>query len=211
MMPFLLLFVFWAGVAVLLVKDPYDLKKRASDYTGAGIKGVYRGLVRVRDRLRAGLYRDALIGEVTECLGYIRNIAILGRSQEVSAVELLSQLSALSDRMRPVFEETARYLSLNDRAGAEQCFCTGTGLEISRGLASLLCGWEDTSPSDIVGTVDAYLSVLREEKITAVKKRNEIISDLVFFPVVINCVIVLVDFMYISFFINQRVLIESLI
>ena len=211
MMGYILLFVFWAGVLVLRMKDPYDLKRRALVYTGAKIKGVYKGIDMMADRIKTELFRDKVISETAECLGYIKNIAILGRSREISAVALVTQLSEITVRMKTVLEDTARYLSSNDRQSAEKRFRVGTGLDISDGLASLLCGWEDMHPSEISDTVDAYLSLLTEERITAAKKRNEIISDIIFFPVVINCMLVLVNFIYISFFINQQSLIETIV
>ena len=77
-----------------------------------------------------------------------------------------------------------------------------TGLPI--GIGEILTGWDELPPSEVTKTVDAYISMLREERKTARKKKDELISDLVYFPVVLNCMMVLLNFVNVAFFIEQR-------
>ena len=202
-MSYLLLIVFWAGVLVLKKDGSYDLKKRAGKTNGRGKeKGVDKRTV--SGWLRSGFAKEAVIREISDSLGYVKNIAILGRSSEFSAQILLSELADASVKLKPVYEEMARYLSTGEKENAGRYFVSRTGLDISPGLGELLTGWDDVDPRDILETVDSYLTILREEKITAQKRKNEILSDLIYFPVVINCMLVLIDFLYITFFTGQQ-------
>ena len=39
---------------------------------------------------------------------------------------------------------------------------------------------------------------------TKIRRRDELISDLVYFPVVLNCVVVLLNFLYVAYFLQQK-------
>ena len=199
----LCLFVFWAGVFCLFRKNPWSLKERAE--TGFG-KRVMKGseIKGVLGALKALFLKEPLMREISEVLGYVRNIAILGRSSDISAQLLLEELSDISGILKPVFGEMSRYMSVSDKKSAAGCFAKNTGLKISKGMGEFLAGWDDVKPSEILETVDAYQSLLSGERLTAAKRKSEIISDLVYFPVVINCMLILLDFVYVSFFVEQQ-------
>ncbi|MBO4819468.1 MAG: hypothetical protein J5528_04940 [Firmicutes bacterium] len=202
-MQYLILIIFWTGVLLLKTEGPYDLKKRAEAYfRKEKDKGGDRSSVFAS--VKARLHREALIREISESLGYIKNIAVLGRSSEFSAQALLEGLADISVKLKPVYVEMARYLSTGEKTKARQHFIDSTGLGISAGLGELLAGWDDVDPKSIEETLASYQTVLREERITAQKRKNEILSDLIYFPVVINCMIVLLNFIYITFFIGQQ-------
>ncbi len=203
MMPYLCLFVFWSGALLLFSSRPRGLKMLAGRYSAAASEGVK---IRIRElslRLKRSFSKDTLSRETAECLGYIKNISIPGRSSEMSSVSLMSELSDISAALRPVFAEMSRYMELNDKKAAEDVFVKATGLETSRGIAALLTGWDELPPKEVKETVAAFLSALSEERITARRKKNELISDLIYFPVVLDCMLILLDFVYVSFFARQ--------
>ena len=59
-------------------------------------------------------------------------------------------------------------------------------------------------PEDLLNTVEVYRSALREDRLTRQKRRDEMVSDLVYFPVVVNAMAVLMNFIYVAYFIQQR-------
>jgi len=93
-------------------------------------------------------------------------------------------------------------MRMGDKKDALATFSKKTGLPI--GIGEILTGWDELPPSEVTKTVDAYISMLREERKTARKKKDELISDLVYFPVVLNCMMVLLNFVNVAFFIEQR-------
>lgn len=205
MFPYFMLIVFWTGAMLLCSKAPSELRKRAEAVFGGKLeKGVFNRIKRSVSEFRAGLQKEALAGECSDVLGYIKNIVILGRSADVSAQTLLTDLSDMSDRLRPVFADMARYMSTNDKEEAEQRFVSATMLGISRGMGRLLSGWDDLDPSEIRDTLDAYQAVLSEERRTSRRRRDEIVSEIMYFPVVLNCMLVLLNFIYVSYFIEQQ-------
>ena len=197
------LFFFWTGIFLLLSEEPYTLLKRAEALSGKAEEKGRKAFLVLTSKIRAALFRETVEREISDSLGYIRNIAMTGDSS-VSALSLLSDLAGISDKLRPVYLEMERHLSVGDGKKAEECFVSNTGLSISKGLAELIAGWDEADPSEMSETADSYISLLREERITAQKRKNEILSDLIYFPVVVNCMLVLINFIYISFFVSQR-------
>ena len=46
------------------------------------------------------------------------------------------------------------------------------------------------------------------ERITRIRKRDELMSDIIYFPVVIDCMVVLLNFLYVAYFLQQKELME---
>ena len=45
---------------------------------------------------------------------------------------------------------------------------------------------------------------MREDRLTKQKRRDEMVSDLVYFPVVVNAMAVLMNFIYVAYFLQQK-------
>ena len=201
-----------AGIKKVLAKES-DVNLKSALEINAGIKKVLakksdinlKSTLALKHRLFASRIpgnKNAMAREVEDSLGYIKNIAILGRTSEISGESLLSELSDSSEKLKPLFGEMARYMRMGDKKDALAIFAKKTGLPI--GIGEILTGWDELPPSEVTKTVDAYISMLREERKTARKKKDELISDLVYFPVVLNCMMVLLNFVNVAFFIEQR-------
>ena len=203
--PCLLLAAFWAGALLLffaLRKPRFGLKERA--------QGIYRA---ARRKLAAsagssGLERYArrerMERDLAEALAYLKNIVILGRGSRMSAELMLEELASLGGSLSQVFENMAHSLHVNDKEAAAQAlpavFADGRAADVGRFLA----GWEDVPPAELSDTVEIYRAALREEQATRRERQDELISDLIYFPVVMDCMLVLLNFIFVAFFINQR-------
>ena len=67
---------------------------------------------------------------------------------------------------------------------------------------------QDVRPEDLIGTVEIYRSTIQGARTTRIMRRDEIISDLVYIPVVLNCAVVLLNFLYIAYFLEQKELLS---
>ena len=122
----------------------------------------------------------------------------------MSAQLLLEELSELSKDLGPVFLSMARCVQLFDKETAAQQLYDALPFSYAKDIGEFLAGWEDVPPSDLLNTVEVYRSALREDRLTRQKRRDEMISDLVYFPVVVNAMAVLLNFIYVAYFIQQR-------
>ena len=148
--------------------------------------------------------------DLMQALAYVRNNVILGRGKNTSAESLMQELADITTSIKPAFIEMGQYLHVCDKEKAENVLYEYLGTGFSKDLGRMLAGWEDIPPEDLQGTIEIYLDNLREQNLEKKKRDDEIISDLIYFPVVMNAMFVLLDFVYVAFFIEQQKLFEQM-
>ena len=196
---------FWVGFWLLFKHEKWDLKRRSEFYLGkitsnAKLSEPYKAWL----RFLASRKKEKILGELAQSLAYIKNITILGKGQSISAVLLMEELADLFPALSKVYLDMAKSLSLNDKKSASEALFAELGVGYARDIGSFLAAWEDIPQNELLGSIEAYSQALRDERTTRIKKRDEMISDLVYFPVVINCMAVLLNFIYVAYFIEQK-------
>lgn len=154
--------------------------------------------------IKRKLCENSYDDELYKVLSYIKNISILGRSKNISTEYLLEELSDVSKMLRPCFLKMAEHVNVNDIEGAETILGDLIGSDIARDIGHFLAGWERLNPDDILKTIETYQEILSESRKTRIEKRDETISDIIYFPVVLNCMLVLLNFVYIAYFLEQQ-------
>jgi len=149
-------------------------------------------------------------GELAEALAYVRNMVILGRGRKMSGELLMEELADLTKLLRPAFLSMARSLHVNDVEGAASVLGEWMQMPSAGEIGGFLARWEQIDAAELKSSVDAFCSALRESRETRLRKRDELVSDLVYFPVVANCMVVLLNFIYVAYFIEQRQAMEAL-
>ena len=195
------LLLFWAGIWLIKVKDPVTLLDRARFYAGKAAAVTSKGPAA---KLSSSRKKSRMSQELAEALSYIRNLVILGRGEKMSVELLMEELSGICDALAPAFNDMARSLHVNDKARASGCLYEAIGESYAKDIGTFLAHWEDIPPKELLSSVDAYRSTLRERRQTELRKKDEIISDLVYFPVVLNSMVVLLNFIYVAYFLEQK-------
>ena len=206
--PYILLALFWTGAA-LVFTDSGKAGRRIRALAGKGMdKAGSSGPVKAIKTAAARRQKEKLRDELSECLSYTRNIAILGSRQRVSAGELLTALAGQAVLLKPVFLDMAHALNLNDRERAAGALYSVLREPFAKDIGGFLASWEDIEPEGMLQTLEVYRNMLREERITRIRKRDELLSDIIYFPVVLNCMVVLLNFLYVAYFLQQKELLE---
>lgn len=148
--------------------------------------------------------------ELIQALAYIRNILILGKGRSVSAEFLMEELADICTVLKPAFQDMGHRMRLCDKAGAEEVLYRYFETELSRDLGKFLAGWEELPASELLGTLEIYISGMRDDARGKRAKRDELISDIVYFPVVLNAMLVLLDFIFVAYFIEQQSMFRQL-
>lgn len=195
------------GIGWLLVADKgkWDLEARARRYAAIAGQAVSASFLLVRWKsFLLTRKHEVMHRELSDCLAYIKNIVVLGRGKTMSTELLLEELADMTEVLSPAFIDMARCLHICESSKACQVLCDAFESSYSRDIAQFLVRWEDISTQELMGTVMAYRNILLQERITKQKKKDELISDLIYFPVVLNSMAVLLNFIYIAYFIEQR-------
>ena len=204
--PALIPAAFFLGILMLPLRSlTGTLREKAGTFAGRTLTAAKdTAPVQAVRRFRAANRRNKLKDELSAALAYVKNIAILGRAESISAEMLFEELSEVTKLLSPVFLEMARCMSLNDRDKAAEALYKAIGGSCAKETGIFLAGWEDVPPAALVQSVEVYRSALEEERFTRIKRRDEAISDLVYFPVVLNCAAVLLNFLYVAYFLEQK-------
>ncbi|MBR0140543.1 MAG: hypothetical protein IJM17_09715 [Firmicutes bacterium] len=203
--PFMMPGLFWLGILTIKVKRKPDLKARAELFARRYISEESKNsLGRAIAGARTSLIQDRLERELSESLAYIKNLVILGRGKSISAELLLTELSEISRALSPVYLDMAHWLHLNEKERAAKSFSERFRSSYAVETGQFLARWEDIEPSELLSGIELYQSALREERMTKQVEKDEMISDLVYFPVVLNCMAVLLNFIYVAYFIAQK-------
>ncbi|NCB41083.1 MAG: hypothetical protein EOM59_00430 [Clostridia bacterium] len=203
--------MFWTGWLLVFDKRDWDLKKRAEKYkkeaqTLVENGEIFKGLKKFSQTRK----QESRQRELSDCLAYIKNIVILGRGKTMSAQLLLEELADMSDILAPTFLHMAHCIHICENKRAEQLFCDVFEKDHGKDIAKLFVEWESLPAEKLLGTITAYRNVLLQKRQSAQRRRDEIVSDIIYFPVVINSMAVLLNFIYISYFLEQRELLMSI-
>lgn len=206
LVPFAFLILLWTGIGLLNGGSAgRSLKLEAQRYRSrsgelARKSAPYKKL----KQFALSRKREAMQRDLAESLSYIKNLVVIGRGENMSAQLLLEELSELSKDLGPVFLSMARCVQLFDKQTAAQQLYDALPFSYAKDIGEFLAGWEDVPPADLLNTVEVYRSALREDRLTKQKRRDEMVSDLVYFPVVVNAMAVLMNFIYVAYFLQQK-------
>jgi hypothetical protein len=161
-------------------------------------------------RIRAQMRREQTDREIFEAISFLRNIISADQGRRISTDSLLEQLSMREGNLRPLFLKSLSLLRVNKKDEMLVYFSEAAGTSMSRDFIRMLIGWDNVSPDKLSSTLLSYQSTMKEMRTTELKRKNEVLSDLVFFPVVTNVLAVFMNFIFISYFIGQRNLLQQL-
>ena len=200
-----LLILFFLGIILLFIPSKVELKDRIQSLFGTDNANEKETTFSRKAKIvRAKYYKRKYEADLAECLAYIKNNVVLGRGNSISSEVLLSELAEFSKYLDKVFLKMAGYMHVNDKSAAAKCLGNVVGGKYAEDIGRFLAGWDDIPPSELLGTVTAYQDTLRSAMATEQKKRDEVISDLIYLPVVIECMGILLNFVYVGLFLQQR-------
>ena len=123
---------------------------------------------------------------------------------------LLEQFSLSEGALKDAFSGALRLFRTGRRAEAAEYFCAAAGVELARDFILLVLDWDAVPSRKLKQTVGAFQNALKETRTTELTRKNEVMSDLVYLPVITGVLIVFVNFIYVAYFAEQRALLGEL-
>lgn len=154
---------------------------------------------------------DKVDVEIYEAISFLRNITIVGKGGTLSADSVLEQLMLHRGRLSSIYGKTLRLLRQNQEEEAITYFSQSAGTAISKDFARLLIQWDEIDPKQVLETLLSHQKSIREARLTVQKRQDETVSDLIYLPVVINVMLVFINFIYVGYFIDQREMLTMLL
>lgn len=216
---------FSAGIWLLkdLSKCTWSLKRRASLRNGiAGSILNYRSWESILEMRRKSSpfelairwirsYREKKMDrEIFESITFLRNLASIEKGRASSTDSIIEKLSEHNGLLQPIFVRMLKLLRINQQKEAAAFFYQKVGTTASRDFAGLLIQWDRLEPRELLETLLSYEKSMKAARLTDQKRKDEIISDLIYFPVVVNILVIFINFIYVAYFLDQREMLQML-
>lgn len=172
--------------------------KRMLEQTIPGVRGV----------LEKGR-REKMNMEIYEAISFLRNITVLGRGSSCSADTMLELLVERKGILAPIYGRMLQMLRQNQPGEAVAYFSEKVNTDIGKDFARLIVQWDSVDPRHLMETLLSHQKNIREVRMTALKRRDEIVSDLIYLPVVVNIMLIFINFIYVGYYMDQSELLMS--
>jgi hypothetical protein len=131
-------------------------------------------------------------------------------SGSMSADLALQRLSENGGVLQPVYAKTLGLLRMNRRDEAAKQFGEAVGGGLGLDFIRVVLQWDDIDPRELTASLISYQKSLKEMRVTARKKRDELLSDLIYVPVIVNILLIFLNFIFIAYFAEQRDMLNGL-
>ncbi len=146
--------------------------------------------------------------EIFEAITFLRNLASIEKGRTSSTDSIIEKLSEHNGLLRPIFIRMLNLLRVNQPKEAAASFSKKVGTPASKDFAGLLIQWDRLEPAELLETLLSYEKSMKAVRLTDQKRKDEIISDLIYFPVVINILVIFINFIYVAYFLDQREMLQ---
>jgi hypothetical protein len=173
----------WAGRQVTLLVEEYRNKRR----------------------------KERMDREIQEGISFLRNAIAIGRGKVAGSDPMIEELCGHRGLLSPIYGQMLRLLRLNKKTDAISYFAEAVNTNAAKEYGRLLIQWDEIDPRELMETLISHQKNMNEVSLTLRKKRDETISDLIYLPVVVNLMIVFINFIYVAYFLDQKEMLTLLL
>lgn len=148
--------------------------------------------------------------EIYEGISFLRNIISIEKGKQVSTDFVIEQLADREGVLQNIYIRMLSLLRLNRKTEAQKIMADYMETPIGKEFAGLLLRWDEVNPLELTEILLSHQRSIKEIRMTEQRRRDEIISDLLYFPVIINVVLIFINFIYVGYFINQKEILQML-
>lgn len=152
--------------------------------------------------------REQIDIEIYESLSFIRNISALGKGRNIGSDFLITQLAERDCILKAAYMKMLSLLRMNKRREAAEAFAEETGTVMGREFAGLLLQWDELDPVALSEILLSHQKTIKEARMTARKKRDEAISDIIYLPIVANVMMICINCIYTTYYLQQQEMFE---
>lgn len=149
-------------------------------------------------------YADKKDMEIYQSIALLRNMIKSNKFSKLSSDYMIEQIAIYSELLRNTYLKALNLLRLNRKQEAINLFSSEVGTKVSLDFGRILIELEKMDTRELDEILISLQKNIREERITRLKKNDEIISDILYLPVVVNVLLIFINFLYVSYFINQK-------
>lgn len=191
--------ILWTvGITLLFYpKKTSALRQRLEDVKVKGKHRVFRtGIFEKRKH-------QEIDREIGESISFLRNLLLLGTGRRMSRDFVITRLSQRNGILKPAYLGMLSRLRVNQRKEAVEFFKNYTGTSRAREFAGVLVQWDDLDPLSLGEILLSHQKSISEIRMTEKIRKDETISDLIYLPVVLNVLVICINFIYTAYYLRQ--------
>ncbi|MDR3305987.1 MAG: hypothetical protein LBS85_08220 [Clostridiales Family XIII bacterium] len=165
---------------------------------------------RFKTALPSSRRRERVDRELFTALGILRNYASVSSGARKTTDAILEQFAGGEGLLRESFAGALRLLRTGRAEEAAAYFTAAANTEMARDFIMLLLEWDQIAPARLKQTIDSFRCAMKEQRTTELLRKTEIMSDIVYLPVVACVLVVFMNFIFVAYFIEQKDLLMEL-
>ena len=149
-------------------------------------------------------YSDKKDIEIYQSISLLRNMVVGSKGYKLSTDHIIEQLAIYSDILRHTYFKMMNLLRLNRKQEAVKLFFLEIGTKAGKDFGRILIDIDEVNPRELEEILISLQKNIREERITKQRKRDEVLSDILYLPVIVNVLLIFINFIYVAYFVNQK-------
>ena len=159
--------------------------------------------------LRSGRKKEIVHKEIYSALSVLRNHAA-SECGSVTTDFLLESFSQTDGILKNAYSGSLRLFRTGRRAEAAEYFAAAAEISFARDFILLILDWDAIRQNKQKRAIIAFQNALKEIRTTELTRKNEVMSDFVYMPVVAGVLVIFVNFIYVAYFAEQSALLNDL-
>lgn len=147
-------------------------------------------------------YRNRKNKEIYRAIMQLKNISIIKASANIGADFIINELNKFTNVTKPIFDKMLSFWYLNERKKAIEYFSNAIDTKQGKELALLFDKLDYLDTSELITQIELYQNNVRTERQTQYEKKNEVRSNIAYGVVMISAIIVLINFIIVTIYID---------
>ncbi len=170
--------------------------------------GKARAELKSLKKIRSVMGARKVRREMLEGTALMRNRIAACEGKKITTDVMLEELIADSDVLRYPYSRMLSLVRTEEHRKAVNEFAAIVNEKDAAEYAEMIIRLDDMDPADVYDSVISFQKNMKEERITEIKKRDEAVSDILYLPVVLNLLIIFFNFLYVTYFTQQKDFLE---
>lgn len=149
--------------------------------------------------------------EIYNALLQLKNLSIAKASDDIGSIFIIEEISKYTKLTRPIFTKFLSMWYENKKVEAAEFFSIAVDTKEGRELADVFLKIDSLSPSEVRSQLLLYLDSFNEERQTQYESRNERISNLFYFIVIMTVLAIFLNIIIIVLVIDNFNLYKTLV
>ena len=189
------------GIAIVKT----EIKKYLKNSSGARMIRLFRKqAAKAAEEIRSLKKVRGILSTEKIKRALMRNRIAACTEEKLTTDIMLEELIAESDVLKYPYARMLSLVRTEERERAVSEFSAIVRNRNAEEYARMIVLLDDMDPADIYESVVSFQKNMKEERITEIKKRDETVSDILYLPVVLDLLLVFFNFLYITYFSQQK-------